>query len=130
MMKRRGYGKAAAVLGVMCAIGAISSLSLAADAPPGAAKAPVTEARVVKVYEPGTLAPTDYAVIDHLWVSRWRTAFDVPRHRDQASAQQALLNEAARMGGDGVVNMHCLQSAVVLVRWGQHYCYGNVIRLK
>jgi hypothetical protein len=84
----------------------------------------------IKVYEPGALAPSAYTVIDRLWVSKWRTAFDVPRYPDAESAIRAFLNDAERMGGDGVVNMHCMQSAGVVARWGGHYCYGSVIKLK
>jgi hypothetical protein len=119
-MKRLCCGIAYAVLTAMCAV---SSLASAADAP-------LNDAKVVKAYEPGALAPADYAVIDRLWVSRRQSAFDVHRYRDVESAQQALLAEAARLGGDGVVNMHCMQSAGVVERWGGYYCYGNVIKLK
>jgi hypothetical protein len=126
-MKRLGYGMPAAVLSVICALCAVASPVLAADTPQGNAK---LEARVVKAYEPGALAPADYTVIDRLWVSRRQTAFDVRRHGDLESAQQALLAEAARVGGDGVVNMHCVQSAGVIERRSGHYCYGNVIKLK
>jgi hypothetical protein len=84
----------------------------------------------IKVYEPGAIAPGSYTVIDRLWVSRWRTVFDVPRYADAESAVRAFLNEAERAGGDGVVNMNCLQSSGTVERWGGHYCYGSVIKLK
>jgi len=98
-------------------------LALAADAPP---KAPIMD------YEPGTIAPGEYTVIDRLWVARWRSAFDVPAYDNEDSARRALLDAAADRGGDGVVNLYCLASAGIGagVTLGGHYCYGNVIKLK
>ena len=98
-------------------------VALAADAP---AKAPVTD------YQAGTIAPSEYSVIDRIPVAHWRSAFYVPAYANQASARRALLDEAARRGGDGVVNLHCIESAGfgAGVALGGHYCYGNVIKLK
>ena len=77
-------------------------------------------------------APGTYTVIDRISVARWSSAFNVPAYADQASARRALLNEAARIGGDGVVNLACIQSAGpgAGVALGGYYCYGNVIKLK
>jgi hypothetical protein len=87
---------------------------------------PAAETVPVKIYQVGTIAPSSYTVIDRLWVGRWRTAFDVPSHADAAAATRELLEEAARIGGEGVVNLHCLARA----DGASHYCYGNVIKLK
>ncbi len=87
---------------------------------------PAAETAPVKIYQAGTIAPSRYTVIDRLWVARWRTAFDVPSHADAAAATRELLEEAARAGGDGVVNLHCLARET----GARHYCYGNVIKLK
>ena len=98
-------------------------LALAADAP---GRPPVRE------YEPGTIAPGEYTVIDRLSIAHWRSAFTIPAYANQESARRALLEEAARRGGDGVVNLHCIASAGfgAGVALGGHYCYGNVIKLK
>ena len=97
------------------------------------------QAADVKDYAVGELSPGEYTVMDRLWVARRGSAIEVPRHADQASAKRALLDEAARIGGDGVVNLHCGESAVVSARLatieskvfgGSHYCYGSVIKLK
>jgi len=98
--------------------------------------APVDTAPV-KVYAPGAISPARYTVIDRLWVARWRTAFDVPSQADAVSARRALLDEAVRAGGDGVVNLHCLSDSTMGDMGGvtgseaaAHYCYGTVIKLK
>jgi hypothetical protein len=121
--KRLSMALAAALVGV-CAVSLPVNAAETAPAPSVARKAPI------KVYEPGALAPGAYTVIDRLWASNWRSVFDVPRYPDAESAIRAFLNEAERLGGDGVVNMHCMQSAGVVSRWGGHYCYGSVIKLK
>ena len=120
------------LLVVAVAAGSLSLPAYAADVLPDAVpkKAPATARAPIKVYEPGALAPSAYTVIDRVWVSSWRSVFDVPRYPDAESAIRAFLNDAERMGGDGVVNMHCLQSAGVVARRGGHYCYGSVIKLK
>ena len=103
----------------------VPALALLSTAVPAAEPAPVDVA-TVKVYAVGTIAPSRYTVIDRLWVARWRTAFDVPSHADAASAIKELREEAARAGGDGVVNLHCVGRD----KGAAHYCYGNVIKLK
>ncbi len=128
-MRCNQFGLALAGLLVVSAISLPVKSAVAADAMPKAASE-ISRKAPIKVYEPGTLAPGAYTVIDRLWVSGWRTVFDVPRYPDAESAVRALLHEAERMGGDGVVNMHCMQSAGVVSRWGGHYCYGSVIKLK
>ena len=84
----------------------------------------------VKLYAPGAISPSRYTVIDRLWVARWRTAFNVPSEADAANATRALLDEAARAGGDGVVNLHCVADNATGGEAADHYCYGNVIKLK
>ena len=71
-------------------------------------------------------------MIDRIPVGRWRSAFYVLAYAKQESARRALLDEAARIGGDGVVNLYCVESFGVgaVVTLGGHYCYGNVITLK
>jgi nitrogenase subunit NifH len=56
----------------------------------------------------------------------------VPAHADKETARRALLDEAARIGGEGVVNLHCIESTGpgAGVTLGGHYCYGNVIKLR
>jgi hypothetical protein len=97
------------------------------------------QAAEIKDYAVGELSPGEYTVVDRLWVARRGSAIEAPRHADQASAKRALLDEAARIGGDGVVNLHCMESVVVSARLatieskvfgGSHYCYGSVIKLK
>src|SRR5690349_24358619 len=68
----------------------------------GAADAPL------KVYSPGELAYARYIVIKRLWVETPRSAFYVRTHAESGDAISTLVNEAARLGADGVVNLNCL----------------------
>jgi hypothetical protein len=105
----------------------VKALALAALLHLGAANA--QEQKSVVEYAAGTLAPTDYKVIAHLQADSWLTVFAVPSHKDANAAREALLKEAARRGGDGVINVRCLSGGVaegVFLRG--HYCYGSVIR--
>ena len=88
-------------------------------------------ATTVTEYAAGALAPADYRVISRISASNWLTALTPRTFADQPAARAALLNEAARRGGDGVTNVHCLRAGGV----GEgallpgHYCYGSVIKL-
>ncbi len=100
---------------------------MAVSVPVPAAEPAPADVAPAKLYAVGTLTPSRYTVIDRLWVARWRTAFDVPTQPNAAGATRELLAEAARVGGDGVVNLHCLAREP---GGAAYYCYGNVIKLK
>jgi hypothetical protein len=99
-----------------------------------AADAPARESgRAAAVeFEPGTIAPSEYVVIERLPVGRWSSAVYVPTYANAESARSALLETAGRIGGDGVVNLYCLASTApgAGLIFGGHYCYGNVVKLK
>lgn len=82
------------------------------------------------VYDSTQIALDRYTVIRRLPVDGWRSAFGVPGHRDEAGARRALLNAAAGLGADGVINLHCLGQTDALFNPSGYYCYGNAIRLK
>jgi hypothetical protein len=82
------------------------------------------------VYDSTQIALGRYTVLKRLWVDSWRSALWVPSHRDEAGARRALLSEAARIGADGVVNLHCLSQTDALFNPSGYYCYGNAIKLK
>ena len=110
-------------------------IALAADArvvPPAEVSGNVSTKASVREFEAGTIAPGAYTVIDRIPVAHWRSAFNAPAYANQESARRALLDDAARRGGDGVVNLHCIESTGpgAGVALGGHYCYGNVIKLK
>jgi hypothetical protein len=84
----------------------------------------------VPVYDSTQIALSHYTVIRRLWVEGWRSAFWIPGYRDEAGAKRALLNEAASLGADGVINLHCLGQTDAVFNPKGYYCYGNAIKLK
>lgn len=97
-----------------------STLGVAMSAPPA------------KVYDAGALAPAGYAILRRVSAASWLSAITVRTYGTEQAARQALLDTAAREGGDGVMHMQCLRSAGpgggALLRG--YYCYGNIIKLK
>lgn len=85
---------------------------------------------VVAVYDATQIPFDSYTVVKRLGVESWRSAIGIPVFRDEASARQAALAEAARSGANGVINMHCLTRTGGLFDPSGYYCYGNAIKLK
>ena len=96
----------------------------------GSAASLAQTADPVPVYDSTQIALDHYTVIKRLWVEGWRSAFWIPGYRDEAGAKRALLNEAANLGADAVVNLHCLGRTDALFNPKGYYCYGNAIKLR
>ena len=84
----------------------------------------------LRVYQVGEITPDRYRVTERIWVDSLRSAFWVPTHADQRAAIEAVLAEAARLGADGVVNLHCLNDSGGFPSVSGHFCYANAIKLK
>ena len=83
-----------------------------------------------RIYQVGEITPDRYAVIERIWVDSLRTAFWVPTHADQRAAIEAVVSEAARLGADGIVNLHCLNDGGGFFGRAGYFCYANAIKLK
>ena len=84
-----------------------------------------------RVYQVGEITFDRYTVLERIWVGSWRSAFSVPTRADEQGAVAALKEEAARLGADGMVNLHCLNDESGGLFGGKgHYCYANAIKLK
>ena len=82
----------------------------------------------VRVYDATELPPNRYTVIERIWTSTWRAPFWFPSDEDAAAAAATLTDKAARLGADGVINLHCVNDTNA---WGDgYYCYGLAIKLK
>jgi uncharacterized protein YbjQ (UPF0145 family) len=84
----------------------------------------------VPVYDPTEVAHSGYTVLKRLWVEDWKSVFRIAGHRDQAAARRALLNEAAALGADAVVNLYCLDRTDGMFNPAGYFCYGNAIKIK
>jgi hypothetical protein len=88
------------------------------------------EAGAPRVYQVGEITPDRYTVMERIWVESPLSAFWIPTHADQRAAIDAVLSGAARIGADGVVNLHCLNDRGGLPPLAGHFCYANAIKLK
>lgn len=116
---KRNAMKALAVMGFF--------VSLAASA--GVVLAESSTADAVPVYDSTQVAFDRYTVVKRLGVEGLQSAFWISGYGDLARARQALVNEAARLGADGVINLQCLSQTDSLMSWAGYYCYGNAIRI-
>ena len=84
----------------------------------------------IAVYDSTQIALDSYTVIKRLGVSDWKSAFRMAGYSDEAQARDALLAQAALVGADAVVNLHCLGQTDRIWNPAGYYCYGNAIKLK
>ena len=82
------------------------------------------------LYDATQIAFGQYVIVKRVGIDGWRSAFNIPGHPDFASAQQAVLTEAARLGADGVVNLTCFDQTDAVFRTAGYFCYGDAIRFK
>jgi hypothetical protein len=85
-----------------------------------------------RIYKVGEITLDRYTVIERIWVGSWRSfsIFDVPKRADEEGAVAALRAEAARVGADGIVNLHCLNDPGGFPGTAGYFCYANAITLK
>lgn len=109
-------------------LGVLLTAALVCLCEAGAAQSVSTDP--VPVYDSTAIALDHYTVVRRLGIDSWRSAFEIPGHRDEAGARRAVLSEAARVGADGVINLHCLSQTDAIFNPSGYYCYGNAIRLR
>lgn len=85
--------------------------------------APVAAPESVSVHESVTSAPPRYEVVRRLWVESWRSAFFVPTYASVEEGMADLRREAARLGGNGVLNFGCYP-----LRGSRLVCNGTVVK--
>lgn len=83
----------------------------------------------VPVYDATQVAYGKYTVIKRVGVDDWSSSFRIRGYADLASAQQAVIGEAARVGADGVVNLTCFDQTDRFFKSEGYFCYGNAIRV-
>ena len=101
-----------------------ATTALAAAAPSYAATQRIT------VYDSTQLALHRYTVVKRIGLEGWESAFRIRGHETLDAARQALLNEAARVGADGLINVTCFDQTDGMFKPQGYFCYGNAIRVK
>lgn len=97
---------------------------------PSGTSAQAARPDAVPVYDSTEIAFDSYTVLKRLWVDSWSSSLWIRGYRDEASAKRALLDEAAGLRADAVVNLYCLGQTDALFRPRGYYCYGNAIRFR
>ena len=87
---------------------------------------PPLAASQVQVYNSTQLVPTQYKVVDHIWIDTWKSAVTYPSFKSSDDAVQAMKEKAAKAGGTGVLNIMCEDGK----GWsnGRQLCYGDAIK--
>ena len=98
-------------------------LALLAAGCASTAPAPVEK---VTVHESRASVPPGYEVIKRIWVDSWQSAFFVPTYASRDEAAQALREQAAALGGNGVINFACYRK----YDDSSLGCNGTVVRFK
>lgn len=74
-----------------------------------------------------------FGISSHIWVDSWRSSFASPTFATREEAIEALREEAARRGADGLLDIVCLDQGKP--PWSSSttpsiLCYSNGIRFK
>ena len=86
--------------------------------------------QAVPVYDSTQIALERYSVLKRVGVDDWESAIRIRGHRDLETAKLAIVNEASRVGADGVINLTCFDQTDGIFNSSGYFCYGNAIRLK
>jgi hypothetical protein len=105
------------------------ALGIAVFASVFSAHAPAQARPGVPIYDSTQIALDRYTVVRRIGVQGWKSGYFIDSYPDAKTAAEALLDEAARLGADGLINLYCLNRSDRLSGDG-HYCYGNAIKLK
>jgi hypothetical protein len=87
---------------------------------------PPVAASQVQIYNSTQLIPTQYKVVDHIWIDTAKSAFTYPSFQSSDDAIQAMKEQAGKAGGTGVLNIMCEDGK----GWsnGHQLCYGDAIK--
>ncbi|HVP09337.1 MAG TPA: hypothetical protein VMT02_07445 [Burkholderiales bacterium] len=92
----------------------------------GCASTAPTPAEKVTVHESRASVPPGYQVIKRVWVDSWQSALFVPTYASREEAAQAMREQAAALGGNGVINFACYR----MYSDDSLGCNGTVVRFQ
>lgn len=108
----------------------LTAVVIAATAALSAAAPSYAATQRVTVYDSTQLALHRYTVVKRIGLEGWESAFRIRGHATLEAARQALLDEAARVGADGLINLTCFDQTDGIFKHEGYFCYGNAIRVK
>src|SRR5688572_29209885 len=112
-------------LAALCAVSLLSAC---------ATQAPVAPAKPeqVSIHESANSAPPRFKAIKRLWVESWRSAFVTTTYRSRDEAAADFREQAAALGGNGVINFGCYSTVADRVppAGSPLACNGTVVRFE
>lgn len=94
----------------------------------GSGKRPAASvaASQVQVYNTTQLVPSQYTVVQRLWIDGWRSNLTYPTYRSVENGIEAMREKAADAGANGLLNVMCMDATGYSK--GRLLCYGDAIR--
>jgi hypothetical protein len=109
-----------------CAV-LLACVALAGCASPGKqSKAPRGGAAQVQVYNTTQLVPSQYTVVQRLWIDGWGSNLTYPTYRAVENGIEAMREKAADAGANGLLNVMCMDATGYSK--GRLLCYGDAIK--
>jgi hypothetical protein len=80
----------------------------------------------VQLYNSTQLVPTQYSVVERIWIDSSKSAFGYPSFDSADDGIQAMKEQAGQAGATGLLNVMCMDGK----GWndGELLCYGDAIR--
>ena len=103
----------------------IACTALAACAT-GKSSAPLVPASDVQLYNTTQLVPSQYTVVQHIWIDSSKTAFSYPTFGTVDEGILAMKEEAGKTGATGVINVLCMDAKGY--KDGSLLCYGDAVK--
>jgi hypothetical protein len=114
------------------ALGCIAATALLASAV-GCASKGQTYTKVppaeVKVYATTDLLQSQYAFVDYVWITSWRSAFTYPSFKSENDGLDAMKRVASDAGANGLINVICIDTRSKPSQTADLNCYGDAIRV-
>lgn len=108
------------LLATLTACAALSACAI------GKPAAPSVAASEVQVYNSTQLVPTQYSVVERIWIDSGKSAFGYPSFDNAEAGIQAMKEQAAQAGAAGILNVMCMDGK----GWndGRLLCYADAIK--
>jgi uncharacterized protein YbjQ (UPF0145 family) len=84
------------------------------------------KASQVQVYNTTQLVPSQYTVVQRLWIDGWRSNLTYPTYRSVENGIEAMREKAADAGANGLLNVMCMDATGYSK--GRLLCYGDAIK--
>jgi hypothetical protein len=89
---------------------------------------PPIPASEVQLYNSTQLIPSQYAVVERIWIDTSGSAFGYPSFANPDDAILAMKEEAGEIGAPAILNVMCMDGSGW--RNGSQLCYGDAIKFK